>query len=95
MKRILALSFILLCIGGYALAANTPPFGINNQLGYNQNGKWGALGLNTGLYIVGCPNGQNYLSLTTTVSCFPTSQSIVTPLNDPWVTPTGDNIVTP
>jgi hypothetical protein len=78
-----------------AIAANTPPPGLNNQLDYNQNGKWGALGLNTGLYIVGCPNGQNYLSLTTTVSCFPTSQSIVTPLNDPWVTPMVDNIVTP
>jgi hypothetical protein len=59
---LIALSFIFMLP---AKAANTPPPGTNNQLTYNHNGRYGTLGLNTGLYIINCPAG-NYLSLTTT-----------------------------
>jgi hypothetical protein len=93
MLRVLALLLILI-FACPTWAANTPPPGANNQPIYNKNGQYRALALN-GIYIIYCPGGQSYLSLTTTVSCPSPTGNIVTPLGVPWVTPLGDNIVTP
>lgn len=90
---VLILTFMLLALP--AIAANTTPSGVNGQIQFNLNGQFGPLSLSSGLYIVSCPNGQYFLSLTSSIVCPPLTGGIVTPLNVQWVTPLGANIVTP
>jgi hypothetical protein len=86
MKKLLLILCFLIVSMYPAVAANTTPPGTNEEMFYNKTGQWASMHIGAGLCLS-----------STATDCTPivSGNNIVTPLGDPWVTPTGDFIVTP